>query len=303
LPRRKQRKAAEARYGYHSFPRRAKTSVRPTNQKGLNVLRSMIRSGLLLPPELVDVPGEVFADGSIGPPSRIGETFGAFTVRTARSLVAEHSQDFGEFAAEFEIARLVELGALPVFYVPFRQEAQNAGMALLGRIGDLSELLEALGREAQADQHAREVVHRALPRGRQLPEVLGGFRAFTSLIYRVGTDKDEVRFFEQREWRLLKNALDPRVYDAAEPTEDERALLREFEPGGYWDKELPFRSGSAPRLARAVFVRSIRGRHFLEYARRLIVPAAVMDEARAIVGSRFPLLEVVTFESLATADS
>lgn len=135
--------ASEPRYAYHSFPRRGRSTRASNIRRGLSVLRSIATSGLLLRPEVVAVPGEILDDGTLGESSFIGERFAAFTVRTTASLVSEHAQHFGEFAIELEVANLIEIGALPAFYLPLRDDQHGSGRALTARTAEITLLLGA----------------------------------------------------------------------------------------------------------------------------------------------------------------
>jgi len=133
---------------------------------------------------------------------------------------------------------------------------------------------------------------------RPFNELLGAFQALASLIYPVdAVGVEELRFFEQREWRVLSNALDPRHYTASAATTDERERLMSIDRS-YFGGQVHMRSGTRTRIDECVFLRTIRGRPFLDYARHVIVPDAALDDSRAILAPSFPALPVLGFSSL-----
>ena len=107
---------------------------------------------------------------------------------------------------------------------------------------------------------------------------------------------EALRFFEQREWRLVSNVLDARFYDASAPNPDERTLLLEVDRA-YYSKVINLRSRPAARIDECILVRKVRGRRFLDYARRVVVPQDALSTAPEIVAPAFPDLLVGTFET------
>ncbi len=104
------------RHFYHSFPR-----IRPNYehnkiiQDGIEILKSIKQSGLILAPEVVEWKQSLI-DGK----------FRTITNRQVRVSFTEldsnelcnHSKIFGPFSLEFDIVALRKLGALPVIYMP-----------------------------------------------------------------------------------------------------------------------------------------------------------------------------------------
>lgn len=127
------------RFMYHSFPR-------SKDQDGFETLRAILRSGVLLVPEIVSWPAEFMADGSRGPDIAAGQKRVCFTELSPSELPA-HAQTFGEFAIEIETHDLRRLGALPVMYVPVAADddgLSGLGQALVARAHDTQQLLERL---------------------------------------------------------------------------------------------------------------------------------------------------------------
>jgi hypothetical protein len=308
---------AQVRRAYHSFPRRGAKTVAAANRKGIAVLRSIAAGGLLLRPEVLTIPGEVLADGTTGKDSFIAERYASFTVRTETELVAEHADTFGEFSIEFELAKLVELGALPVFYLPLRRDQNSPARSLTATTAELSRLLERLqgwGQTAKSPKAKmlftvsgrralevdRQVVKQLLElmtqELRPISALLADLQALTTLIYPVDAgDAEALRYFEQREWRLVSGLIDPAVHDAAPPSPQEKAVLLAIDRS-FYSKVIELRSYSAPRIDECLLVRRVRGRRFLELARRVLVPRGAFEQARAAVAD-FPALAVESLDA------
>ena len=114
---------------YHSFPRPRKgESRRELVARGLAILRSIRRSGLILAPEVVEWTTPV----SLGGPSpyRVFQQRVCFTELRPDELPG-HSRHFGPYAIEFGIAGLRRAGALPVIYMP-QALSKDDHLALLG---------------------------------------------------------------------------------------------------------------------------------------------------------------------------
>jgi len=133
------------RYFYHSFPRRSEGENEI--DKGLQILRSIVKSGLLLTPEQTSWQ-EPVSGGGLSEPWKVIQKRACFT-ELATTELKRHSDVFGRFALEFEIQGLRQLGAIPVFYFP-RASTDDIGMesvaaSLLCRTGEIQVLLNRLG--------------------------------------------------------------------------------------------------------------------------------------------------------------
>lgn len=114
---------------YHSFPRPREGETRKKLlARGLAILRSIRRTGLILAPEVVEWTTPV----SLGSPSpyRVLQERVCFTELPADELPA-HSLRFGPYSIEFDIAGLRRAGALPVIYIP-QALSKDDHLALIG---------------------------------------------------------------------------------------------------------------------------------------------------------------------------
>lgn len=120
---------ANTTFFYHSFPRpRQGESRQELEDRGFAILSSIQRNGLILAPELVEWTTPV----SLGSPSpcRVFQQRVSFTELRPDEL-ATHSQHFGPYAIEFDIAGLRQAGALPVIYMP-QALSKDDHLALFG---------------------------------------------------------------------------------------------------------------------------------------------------------------------------
>ena len=199
------------RFFYHSFPR-PRRAVANQIEKGLKILHSLCRNGLLLVPERVswtDPTG-----------TRPGDKVHAFQRRISFTELApcelrEHAQTFGPFALEYRIDDLRRLGVLPVIYVPDSTSPDPSldwsGVSLLARLADAAQIISGLvetqgltaptiemdlkireggvrhywfdEKEAAAIRQYVAVIEGAP--GQRLPEILGALRALTSLFIQL----------------------------------------------------------------------------------------------------------------------
>lgn len=137
---------------YHSFPRpRPGESSQQLVDRGLAILRSIQRNGLILAPEVVEWTSPV----SLGSPSphRVLQQRVCFTELRLDELAA-HSRHFGPYAIEFGIAALRRAGAMPVIYMP-QALSKDDHCALIGpfvvsHLAHIKHMIESLDKLKQA---------------------------------------------------------------------------------------------------------------------------------------------------------
>lgn len=130
------------RFMYHSFPRRR--AGEDANVKGLSILRLIVSNGLLLTPEI-----EHWRDSKT-PPSPSEDYIAVskrccFTELAAHEL-PRHADYFGSFALEFDARTLVDLGAMPVFYLPRTTgtDGYGPGPAIVTQLAHVQDLLSRI---------------------------------------------------------------------------------------------------------------------------------------------------------------
>jgi hypothetical protein len=301
---------APERFFYHSFPR-PRPSAGNQTRKGLQILRSMCRNGLLLVPERVswtDPTGTRPGDRIHALQRRISFT------RLAPYELHAHAETFGPFALEYRIADLRALGVLPVIYVPDSTSRDPAldwtGASLLARLADAAQVLAGLVETQQLtaptiemDLRLREGgVHTrrfdewesaairdylALIQGapsQRLTEILGALRALTSLFY--PTEQPQytglLGYYRQREWRLFSGAFLAGQPTTNLTTDDQRQELLEIDRE-FFSKTLLFPDGEATLAAKSHYMAAAGGRHILSIANRVVVPTIAEEEANRIL--------------------
>lgn len=316
----------ENRFFYHSFPRPRK-STPDHDGKGLRILESMCRNGLLLVPERVswhDPTGSRPGDQIHALQRRI-----AFT-ELAPSELPEHAEFFGPFALEYEIPVLRSFGVLPVIYVPDSPDREPGldwtGISLLARLADATQVIGGLVETQQLtaatiemDLRGRDGSHfrrfderetaairdyialiQGAP-GQRLAEISGALRSLTSLFYPTEHPKytGPLGYYRQREWRLFSGAMVGGRPTTSVTTEPQTQELLEID-ADFFSRTLPFPDGEATLASKSHYLPSAQGRHVLAAANRIIVPAPVLAEAEATL-RRFGLdVAVATLEEMGT---
>ena len=100
----------ENRFFCHSFPRRRRDTDSLAIDKGLVILSSIVRSGFLLTPEMVEWR-EHLDDGTQSDPIQVFQKRVCFTELAPQEL-SEHGNLFGAFAIEFPLENLRLLGRM-----------------------------------------------------------------------------------------------------------------------------------------------------------------------------------------------
>ena len=308
------------RYFYHCFPRRSGTD---DLTRVMSVLSSILERGLLLTPERISLR-ESLADGNTGPESFILQKRLCFTELTPSELVS-HCKVFGPVAIEWKIPTLIEIGAVPVFYVPLRETPlSNDGIAssMLLRLGEIQELLsrlESLQQVAARSTNSAEVLN--VTRNGVVANTSCTVSAARDLLQHLGTDIQPigsltaaVRFlfgyyyptenlkytgplgyYRQREWRLLANGVNrgTPITEEVSPRDIEALIGMDQQ---FFGRELDFPTGRQTIAQQCHLMRSFRGVPILMSASRIIVPGAMLDSVSALVSDSKLLIELVSLE-------
>lgn len=299
-------------YVYHSFPRR-RSGHEDEIDSGLQILRSIVKSGLLLTPEKT-VWQEPISSGGLSESVPLFQKRACFT-DLAPSELKEHSNSFGRFSLEFEFQVLRQLGAIPVFYLP-PSSADGKGLdslaaSLLCRVGEIQTLLNRLGdledlvkgtenkrevvdvrnNETGKQQHTRMSIGGVqdflsfLTHGTQpasiLSNALRGFSGFfcptEDLSY-----TDPLGYYRQREWRIVANMSKLGEEQTRAVSEEEVETLLQID-AEFYHRELEFPSGTHRLVDQCQYFEALEGKKFIQYARRVIVPREAIDEATNIL--------------------
>ena len=129
-------------------------------------------------------------------------------------------------------------------------------------------------------------VLRLLTYGIQSFEVqLSNVRKFGGLFYpceRPGQE-DLLTYYQQREWRILGGLMKEGVVGTRKPSEEEKQRLLTIDRD-FFGKTIETRTrGPVPIAEECEFLTKVDDRHVLSYARRVICPKAVLDDARRLL--------------------
>lgn len=313
-----------SRYFYHSFPRGA-----DANARALPILESILERGLLLTPERIEFREEL-SSNTLSEPWYAMQKRISFTELAPPELI-DHAATFGPFSIEWDIQVLMQMGAIPVFYVPLRFNAgshEAIACAMLARLGEVQELLVRL--EA-LDTHTRQTANKAellnvtnngvvvaqtrctIGAAEDLLQMLqteiqpisaltGAIRALSGYFYPVDHEKYTglLGYYRQREWRLLANMVRLGI-PVTVPVEaaDVEALLRINNE--FFGREVEFPTGRKIRARECQLYRTFRDKPIIQTARKLICPITSMAEARRLLEQKGVTLEVVAMEEYAAA--
>jgi hypothetical protein len=224
---------------FHSFSRR--TLAADNYDHELTVLESILRSGLLLVPETIILPGEPLTEGRKGSPIQFIQRRFSLTLLTPTELPA-HGSRFGRFSIEFDLAGGRQLGAIPVIYLPQPsatgeyQVLDAISATLMYRLREVFFLLADLGTLERSIEDADDSDQIRLSPGtggddktievaaiRKMLEMLGSDKqpfadlaaacqAIFHLFYPTDKRRSEldsmllnVFYYQQREWRIFSD--------------------------------------------------------------------------------------------------
>lgn len=324
------RSELQRRFFYHSFPRRGRDHG-DTNHKGLAVLTSIAKSGLLLTPERTEW-SEFLHNGKRSKPVEVFQKRICFTELAEHELAA-HAKMFGPFALEFSIENLRLLGAIPVFYMPppGGEERALGGIAaaliarladiqlLLTRLTDLANLSRRTSNKAESLQVTRDGIaagttrctigaaedllavlsHEIQPPHQLLNAVraLGGFFYPTEDLTYTG----ELAYYRQREWRIIANMIHRGVEIARDLVDDEKMTACAID-AEFFERRMRFPTGEHRRVDQCKYIGQVDGRSVLDWAHRIIVPDDVVEEASDVVRRSGHGVKVVAASSLAATE-
>jgi len=115
---------------YHCFPRapsNASLSTCDLDEIGLKILEQILRFGLLLTPEELEIPPNPLSDLDTPPLTRIIQRRACFTLVSREELYeGPIIRQFGEFAIALDSHEARELGIVPTLYYYKPDDAQGS---------------------------------------------------------------------------------------------------------------------------------------------------------------------------------
>lgn len=312
---------------YHSFPRRGRDNSDLAITRGLAILSSMIKSGLLLTPEVTDWK-EHLQDGTLSLPVKLFQKRICFTLLPPSQL-QEHAKTFGPFAFEYSVENLRILGGVPVFYLPYARETdmgfEGIGGAIMARLSEIqtfltrlseldnliqttqnkNELLNVTNNRIEVAQTrctvgaAEDLIHFLTYEMQPPSQLLNTIRGLSGFFYPTEDPNFTgiLDYYRQREWRIIGNMIKNGKESTRSLREAEIEKLIEID-NEFFGHQLDFPTGVYNRAEQSLIFHEVDNKHVLHFAHRLIVPENALEEASQIIGDFNKNLEVVSLESL-----
>jgi hypothetical protein len=282
--------------------------------KGIRVLESMVDLGFLVTPEWIRT----------GPTTVVSQKL-SLSLLTPKELPI-HATAFGSFALEFDVTTGFELGAFPVIYFPGQQLGMNRsawlGTWILNRLHQLQTVLSKLksldefvnsggpddaqlGFELDGPgltvQQLRSLMNHLFPGDQTVEGLSQALRSTANCWYPTDhlegqpCESPVLGFFEQREWRILPLVERPGHPVVFSPLD--RGSIERLRAAGasFVDGTMPYPTPSAI-ASHCFLLKTIDGRHVLDFVRRVVVPRSCIPQARAALSRLARVPEVVALE-------
>jgi len=286
---------------YHSFPR--PKAGQDGVKKGLMILESFLKNGILLVPEIITYKYE-------------GEEYPAAQSRFCMTQIdiselKAHEKNFGGFHLEFTNHQAYSLGAMPVFYLPCAEPdrvewlLKKIASGYLCRIQELQAFCESVLKQNGAVN------------GAHMDNCIGALRGIASLLYPADIDyegeHEDLYYFRQREWRVNAGIVVEGKQLDHELTQEEKDALIKTDPGFFERKIICADRKKHRRVDVCSFMPAVvykekpqpgeekteketKVKPVRELIERIIVPKPALEEARAIAEkNHFDPARVVDF--------
>lgn len=280
-------------YFYHSFPRIAKgESVDENKERSIQILSNIIDNGLLITPEILNLPFEL-QEGEYP----LMQHRCCFTL-IKREQLNEHCDQFGQYSIEWETGFLKKLGVMPVIYLPLFDFGGKNHMELIASKWlyrlimydrEQAKTLHDATIEAKTGFYSQDINNdekRALYfKYKEEDQKKGWFEALKNLIYPIDFDRytDENGYYRQREWKLSGNIVDSEGKLLAEQaTQEQAGQLIAMNPS-FFTKPINYLNKEVSRAELSLFVKSVFDKHILEHANKIIVPENEVDTIQQLI--------------------
>lgn len=280
---------------YHSFPRivgAPKESENEHNQRGITILESIIKHGLLITPEIMKLPFELESWHSPLVQHRC-----CFTLIERKDL-ENHCKLFGNFSIEWDTFLLKRIGIFPVFYLPifdFEHGNHNEFVApkFLYRMMNYHEYARECSKEAKENRD--QLLREGGPNGEVIKyekdllfftEMKAWFEGLKNNIYPIDNAKytKENGYYHQREWKLPGN-LKYNNKDIMElATLQQQKELIHLNPT-FFSKKINYFNMNLKVAEICLFFKELDSKQILSYANKIIVPSSQVDRVKGIISA------------------
>lgn len=244
---------------------------------GMQMLHSMLTNGLLLTPEVLTVNSVSFTQQRI-----------CFT-ELAPDELPEHAENFGNFALEFSIASLRELGAMPVFYVPNHNGNlsgfNGVGMLVPSLIVELKILLTRLkDLKSSSSQNFSLLVDNLAKNLHPIEQLFFLPDVLLNLCYPTENLEytSSLGYYRQREWRIISNFVNQGEWPMKTPTDEQKEELLKISP--FFSRDLPIDCHLDRRkVSHCMYFSMLGDKSVMSCLQKILVPAQVLERAKAMV--------------------
>lgn len=307
-------------YFYHSFPcsKRGET-VEDNLERGFLTLKSIIKNGLLITPEVMELPFDLTMNQKPLVQSRL-----CFTLIPNNKLL-EHTNKFGKFSIEWNTKVLKEMGVIPTMYMSvfdfhgkdnlkyatpkflsrlltYHEEERNINEKLALEFSEVSEKLIPFQTSMKFGGEKRyEIMGELLKELERLEKALadssekkGWYETLENLIYPVDNNEHktgEGGYYNQREWKLIGNLQKEGKFVAEFPTEAQLRELLELNPH-FFGQTIKSADRVLLKGQLSQFFKNYDDKHILEYANKVIVPDEYIERVESILKENGLLIEV-----------
>lgn len=249
----------------------------------------------------------------------------------APSELHEHANVFGHFAIEFDVEVLKRMGAMPVFYIPRgmmnNEFAAPLGSVILIQLLDASNLIKRLAWldslrykshnpmiDFEVKYPENPIVSRKFELNieetlKSIEAISHGLSPLTMLSSSVegvlnlfypadNTYKNEsLGYYHQREWRIA-GGIAINGIDLMRPLlSEERNVFIEID-SEFFQRKMVFIDNHFELIDECSLYTSLGGKHVLDLANRIIVPAIAIQNAREALSKLNNKLPIVSLEEL-----
>jgi hypothetical protein len=313
---------------FHSFPR--DRSLRGA-AASLKILRSVLKFGLLLVPEIVNYPAELRDAGDERDKIVSVQRRLSLTMLPPEQLL-DHCKIFGPVSLEFSPLAARRLGAMPVMYLPQATAGGlEVGLDQLGyffsyRIAELHQLCDRIidlqkkigqhrssdlikiydrgkGKEVEIENRRLKTLFDLIVEPDNVEAFAATLQALSSLFY--PTDefrhsaelvKSPLYYYFQREWRVLSGlVLDGDEVDL--PLSHEECKMVSSTNPGFFKEIISLRHRMVRRIEACTIIRAIVNRPIRELIEQVYIPARWQSAAKELLdefsmSSRMRLLDI-----------
>lgn len=291
----------QERFFYHCFPRQREGRI--PKETGLKILELMCKNGFLLLAEQMEWSDPKDSEGEL--PWKGVSIRMSFT-ELELSMLPDHMNKFGSFALELTTHSMLNLGGLPVSYMP----TYSRGNDIIPDMFAMSRILLALKESmdmaktsrlpflAKGSMQFREYSHEERlviqdfvkslfgGDGEKFRPIFSSFTRLMNLWYpldrgRLHPSEATLDYYKQKEWRIIIPSHHPLPVGMSFMNESLGNELLSLDHD-FFSKPVPVLQ-NLPLYTSGLYIKLIEGRHVMSFIQRILVPDECQAEAKAIL--------------------